>query len=108
MERAREIRRRPGARQQRAQLIDVGLKREIQLASRSGPTRPASVTAPTFEERARIWPTVIVSVPRSSASWMTLSATWIEYGSENEVNGVTRWSESAAATVTSLNVDPGS
>ena len=38
------------------------------------------MTAPTFDDRARIWPTVIVSVPRGSASWMTLSETWIEYG----------------------------
>ena len=83
-------------------------KREIQLESRVAPISPARVTAPTLDERARIWPTDIVSVPRSSASWITLSATGIEYGSVNELVGVTRCSESAAATVTSLNVDPGS
>ena len=39
---------------------------------------------------------------------MTRSATWIEYGSVNAVDGDTRRSDNAAATVTSLNVDPGS
>src|SRR5262245_17902710 len=39
---------------------------------------------------------------------MTRSATWIEYGSVNAVDGDTRCSDSAAATVTSLNVEPGS
>ena len=66
------------------------------------------MTAPTFEERARIWATVIVSVPRGSASWMIRSATWIEYGRTKLVDGVTRCCESAPATVTSLNVEPGS
>src|SRR3954449_13179353 len=55
-------------------------KREIQLARACCPRRSARVTAPTFEDRARIWATVIVSVPRGSASWMIRSATWIEYG----------------------------
>src|SRR6476469_3731748 len=62
--------------------------------SRVGPTSRASVTAPTFDDCARISPTVIVSVPRGSASWMTLSATWIEYGSVYDVVAVTRCSES--------------
>ena len=83
-------------------------KRAIHLDSRVAPTSRASVTAPTFDDRARISPTVIVSVPRGSASWMTLSATWIEYGSVYDVVAVTRCSESAAATVTSLKVEPGS
>src|SRR5438067_489507 len=39
---------------------------------------------------------------------MTRSATWIEYGSVNVVEGETSRSDSAAATVTTLNVDPGS
>src|SRR4029077_6860678 len=47
----------------------------------------AIVTAPTFDERCRICATVIVSVPRGSASWMRRSATWIEYGSVNFVLG---------------------
>ena len=44
---------------------------------------------PTFDECERISATVIVSVPRSSASWMTRSDTWIEYGSLYVVDGVT-------------------
>ena len=68
----------------------------------------AIVTVPTFDERARICATVIVSVPRSSASWMRRSATWIEYGSVNFVCGVTSCSESAAPIVTTLNTEPGS
>ena len=39
---------------------------------------------------------------------MTRSATWIEYGSVNVVRGVTMRSERTPATVTSLNVEPGS
>ena len=49
-----------------------------------------------------------VSVGRYSASWITRSATWIEYGSLNLVDGVTIPCESAPAIVTSLNVEPGS
>ena len=66
------------------------------------------MTAPTFEERWRICATVIVSVGRTSASWMTRSATRIEYGSVNFVSGVTSPSESAPAIVTTLNIEPGS
>jgi hypothetical protein len=44
--------------------------------------RPSSfcaiVTVPTFEECCRICETVIVSVPRGSASWIRRSATMIE------------------------------
>ena len=68
----------------------------------------AIVTVPTFDERCRICETVIVSVPRISASWITRSATWIEYGSVNRVFGVTRPSESAPAIVTTLKTEPGS
>src|SRR5581483_3840799 len=59
-------------------------------------------------DRCRIWDTVIVSVARGSASWTTRSATRIEYGSVNFVEGVTRPSERAPVTVTSLKVEPGS
>src|SRR5438309_8833696 len=68
----------------------------------------AIVTVPTFDERWRICATVIVSVPRISASWMRRSATWIEYGSVNRVRGVTRCSDKAPAIVTTLKTDPGS
>ena len=68
----------------------------------------AIVTVPTFDERCRICATVIVSVPRGSASWMRRSATWIEYGSVNFVRGVTSPSESAPAIVTTLKTEPGS
>ena len=92
--------------------IPVGLpkpKREIHSCSRFCPSSfVAIVIAPTFDERWRICATVIRSVGRTSASWMTRSATRIEYGSMNDVCGVTRCSESAPAIVTILNTDPGS
>src|SRR5581483_10172528 len=68
----------------------------------------AIVTAPTFDERWRICATVIRSVGRISASCTTRSATRIEYGSRNDVFGVTRRSASAPPTVTTLNTEPGS
>ena len=83
-------------------------KRRIHASSRSVPSFSASVIAPTFDDRARICWTVIRSVERCSASWITRSATRIEYGSVKAVRGVTRPSESTLATVISLNVDPGS
>ena len=83
-------------------------KRPIHRRSRSFRSISASVIAPTFEERERICATVISSVPRCSASWMTRSATRIEYGSVNVVAGRTIPSERAPATVTSLKVEPGS
>ena len=48
------------------------------------------------------------SVGRGSASWITRSATWIEYGSLNLVDGLTIPEDRAAAMVTSLKVEPGS
>ena len=84
-------------------------KREIHCFRRFSPSSfRAIVTAPTLDERWRIWATVILSVGRTSASWMTRSATRIEYGSVNAVFGVTRPSESAPAIVTTLNTEPGS
>ena len=59
--------------------------RWIHAASRTGPSILAIVIAPTFDERARICETVIHSVGRGSASWITRSATRIEYGSLNFV-----------------------
>src|SRR5215471_822181 len=83
-------------------------KRPIHDIRRFLPSSSANVIAPTFDERARIWATDIVSVPRGSASWIVLSATRMEYGSVNFLHGVTIPVESAPPTVTSLNVDPGS
>ena len=83
-------------------------KREIQRTSRCRVNRSARVIAPTLDERERISETVIVSVPRGSASWILRSATWISYGSVNRVVGVTSPSDRAPATVTSLKVEPGS
>ena len=84
-------------------------KRWIQSFRRDSPSFVrAIVTAPTFDERCRIWDTVIRSVGRVSASCTTRSATWIEYGSRNDVCGVTRCSASAPPIVTTLNTDPGS
>ena len=68
----------------------------------------AIVTVPTFDERCRICATDMRSVPRSSASWMRRSATWIEYASVNSVRGVIRCCDSAPAIVTTLNTEPGS
>ena len=54
-------------------------KRFIHFLSLDSPSSVrAIVTVPTFDDRWRISDTDIVSVPRSSASWMRRSATWIE------------------------------
>ena len=66
----------PG-RARRSRTLDPLLRRVSPSSVR------AIVTVPTFDERWRICDTVIVSVPRCSASWMRRSATWIEYGSVN-------------------------
>ena len=63
---------------------------------------------PTFDDCERICATVIRCVGRGSCSWMIRSATRIDVGSVNGVVGLTIFSESAAATVTTLNVEPGS
>ena len=63
---------------------------------------------PTFEDCERICATVIRRVGRGSCSWMIRSATRIDVCSVNGVVGVTSFSESAAATVTTLKVEPGS
>ena len=62
---------------------------------------------PTFDERASISATDIVSVGRGSASSIVRSATLIDGGSVNVESGVTTWSVSAAAYVTTLKVEPG-
>ncbi len=67
-----------------------------------------SVIVPTFDDSERICRTVIRSVPRVCASWITRSATWIVGASVNDVVGETTLSSSAAAIVTILNVEPGS
>ena len=63
---------------------------------------------PTLDDWERICATVIRCVGRGSCSWMIRSATRIDVGSVNGVVGLTIFSESAAATVTTLNVEPGS
>ncbi len=68
----------------------------------------ASVTVPMFDDCERIWATDMTLVGRHSCSRIRRSATMIEYGSVKRVVGVTSFSESAAATVTTLNVEPGS
>ena len=52
---------------------------------------------PTFDDRASISATDIVSVGRGSASSIVRSATLIDGGSVNVEFGVTTWSVSAAA-----------
>ena len=83
-------------------------KRLIQSSTRERPSICASVIVPTFEDCERICATVIRCVGRGSCSWMIRSATRMDDGSVNGVDGATIFSESAAATVTTLNVDPGS
>ena len=83
-------------------------KRSIQPASSPAPSFSAIVIVPTFDDWARISATVITSVPRVWASWIMRSATWIVGASVNGVVGVTTLSSSAPATVTTLNVEPGS
>src|SRR3954464_1777283 len=61
----------------------------IQLIRDALPSCLAIVTAPTFDECDRISEVVSHSVGRYSASWITRSATWIEYGSLNFDDGVT-------------------
>ena len=66
------------------------------------------VIVPTFDDWAKIWRTVIRSVPRVCASRIVRSETWIVGARTNELSGATTLSSSAAATVTILKVDPGS
>ena len=82
--------------------------RPIQLSTRERPSIWASVIVPTFDDCERICATVIRCVGRGSCSWMIRSATRIDDGSVNGVVGLTIFSERAAATVTTLNVEPGS
>ncbi len=61
-----------------------------------------------FDDWERISLTLITSVPRMWASWMTRSATWIVGASVNVLVGETTLSSSAPAIVTILKVEPGS
>ena len=61
-----------------------------------------------FDDCSTICLTVMRSVPRGCASWITRSATWSVGGSTKAEFGVTIPSSSAAAIVTSLKVEPGS
>ena len=86
-------------------------KRATHFASVAEPSFPAIVTAPTFDECDRISATDRVWVALSSASWTEHWAHdpyWSRYGSVKRVVGFTIPSESAAVTVTSLKVEPGS
>ena len=64
--------------------------------------------APTLLDWARICAVVSVTHPRSWASPIVRSATWICGARLNEVCGVTSPCSSAPATVKGLNVEPGS
>ena len=66
------------------------------------------MTAPTFEDWARMSATVSVPPPPSCDSSITRSATWIVGPQVNVVRGVTTASSSAPATVKALKVEPGS
>ena len=91
--------------------MPVGLpnpNRSIQAASSPGPSFSAIVIVPTFDDWARMSLTLITSVPRVCASWITRSATWIVGASVKVLVGETTLSSSAPAIVTILNVEPGS
>ena len=66
------------------------------------------LTVPTLLDWARICVADMSSVPRSWASLIVRSATWIVGGRRKMSSGVTTSSCSAPATVNGLNVDPGS
>ena len=85
-------------------------KRAIQRPSRCGPSSSASVIVPTFDECERIWATRHRLGRRAARRrGSTRSATWIVVRQrERRRSASTRPSESAPATVTSLNVEPGS
>jgi hypothetical protein len=89
-------------------VLDPNPKRSIHAASSPAPSSCAIVIVPTFDDSERISRTVIRCAARSWASWITRSATWIVGCSQNDVVGLTMRSSSAAATVTILNVEPGS
>jgi len=83
-------------------------KRRTQRSKRVAPRRWPILTVPTFEDCARISEVVRLTVPRSCASSITRSATWIDGGRLKMSCGETAPSSSAPATVKALNVDPGS
>ena len=79
-----------------------------QWSNRFGPSFWPIITDPTLEDWARICDVVSVTAPRSWASPMVRSATWICDGRFSSVSGVTLPSWSAPATVNALKVEPGS
>ena len=83
-------------------------KRSIHDASRPSPRRCAIVIVPMFEEYSTIWRTVMRCVPLVCDSRIVRSATLRVGGRRNDERGFTIPSCRPAATVTSLNVDPGS
>ena len=96
---------RPGSRSRSGGRSRTARSRR-QAAPRRAPPRSSRCRRSTsWRGSAR---TVIRSVPRSCASWIQRSATRICGGSKNGVVGATIPSSSAAAIVTSLNVEPGS
>ena len=82
----------------------------VDPATRAAPRRAAArcVIVPTFEDCARICATVIVSVPRVLGLVDDAVGDLDRRRERERVVGVTRLSSSAAATVTILNVEPGS
>ena len=72
------------------------------------PSLSPIITEPTFEDWARMSDTLSVTVPRSWASPITRSATWICGGSTKDVFGWISPSWIAPATVKALKVEPGS
>ena len=92
--------------------VDAGRLAEAELVDPAG----EALLSELLRERdcadvggdSRICATVNVWVARPWESWMIRSATWIEYGSVNGVDGLTRPSDRTPVTVTSLKVDPGS
>ena len=82
--------------------------RRTHWSKRFGPSFWPIITEPTLEDCARISAVVSVTAPRSCASPIVRSATWICGGRSNSVVGLISLSSSAPATVNALKVEPGS
>ena len=83
-------------------------KRRTQWSKRSGPSSMPIFTEPTFDDWARMSPTVSVTCPRGWDSLISRSATWSVGGRSNSDWGSISFSSSAPATVKALKVEPGS
>ncbi len=91
--------------------MPVGLpkpKRSTQEPKSFSPSFSPIITVPTFDDWARMSPTVRSRVPTGWDSPIVRSATWISPGTVRVVSGLTMPSWSAPAIVKGLKVEPGS